>query len=49
MKKALLSFLLIAMSMGAMAQQKIQLRSADNAECVKSDMKSFFLFLNDRC
>ncbi|MBR3710571.1 MAG: choice-of-anchor J domain-containing protein [Bacteroidales bacterium] len=40
MKKALLSFLLIAMSMGAMAQQKIQLRSADNAECVKSDMKS---------
>ncbi|MBR3710572.1 MAG: hypothetical protein IKM99_06370 [Bacteroidales bacterium] len=40
MKKALLTLLMIAIGMSAMAQQKIQLRSADKAECVKSDMKS---------
>ena len=32
--------LLLAVGLSAMAQQKIQLRSADKAECVSSDMKS---------
>ena len=32
--------LLIVMGLGAMAQQKIQLSSADKAECVSSDMTS---------
>jgi hypothetical protein len=40
MKKVLLSILLIAIGITAMAQQRIQLRSADRAECVKSDMTS---------
>ena len=40
MKKVLLSMLLIAIGITAMAQQRIQLRSADRAECVKSDMTS---------
>ena len=39
MKKALFLLLLIASGLSAMAQQ-IQLRSADKAECVKSDMTS---------
>ena len=39
MKKVLLALLLI-LGMNAMAQQKIQLRSADKAECVKSDFTS---------
>ena len=37
MKKVLFSLLLLAFGLSAMAQQ-IQLRSADKAECVKSDM-----------
>ena len=40
MRKALFLILAIALSMGVMAQQRIQLRSADKAECVKSDMTS---------
>ena len=32
--------LLLAIGFSAMAQQRIQLRSADRAECVKSDMTS---------
>ena len=40
MKKVLLSMLLIAFGISAMAQQRIQLRSTDKAECVKSDMTS---------
>ena len=39
MKKVLLA-LLLAFGLSAMAQQNIQLRSADKAECVKSDMTS---------
>ena len=37
MKRVFLSLVLLAFGLSAMAQQ-IQLRSADNAECVKSDM-----------
>ena len=40
MKKTFLSLLLLAFGVNAMAQQAIQLRSADKAECVKSDMRS---------
>jgi hypothetical protein len=40
MKKVLLTLLLVAFGTSVMAQQKIQLRSADRAECVKSDMTS---------
>ena len=40
MKKVLLSLLLLVFGTSAMAQQRIQLRSADKAECVKSDMTS---------
>ncbi len=40
MKKVLLSLLLLAFGASAMAQQQIQLRSADKAECTKSDMTS---------
>ena len=40
MKKAVFMFLAIALSVSVMAQQKIQLRSTDKAECVKSDMTS---------
>ena len=40
MKKLFLSLLLLAIGYSVMAQQKIQLRSTDNAECIKSDMKS---------
>ena len=40
MKKVLFSILLLAIGFSAMAQQSIQLRSADRAECVKSDMTS---------
>ena len=40
MRKALFLILAIALSMGVMAQQRIQLRSVDKAECVKSDMTS---------
>ena len=40
MKKVLFSIFLLAIGIGAMAQQRIQLRSADRAECVKSDMTS---------
>ncbi len=40
MKKVLFSILLLAIGISALAQQSIQLRSADKAECVKSDMTS---------
>jgi hypothetical protein len=40
MKKVFLSLLLVAMGLSALAQQSIQLRSADKAECVKSDITS---------
>ena len=40
MRKVLLSLLLLVFVTSAMAQQNIQLRSADKAECVKSDMTS---------
>ena len=40
MKKVLLFLLLVVFGASAMAQQSIQLRSADKAECVKSDMTS---------
>ncbi|MBR3710570.1 MAG: hypothetical protein IKM99_06360 [Bacteroidales bacterium] len=40
MKKVLLALLLVALGTVAMAQQKIQLRSTDKAQCVKSDMMS---------
>ena len=40
MKKILFSMLLLAIGLSAMAQQSIQLRSADRAECVSSDMTS---------
>ena len=40
MKKAFFIFLSVMLSVSVMAQQKIQLRSADKAECVKSDMTS---------
>jgi len=38
MKKVLFSLLLLAFGLSALAQQNIQLRSTDKAECVKSDM-----------
>ena len=37
MKRVLLSMLLIVIGISAMAQQTIQLRSADKAQCVSSD------------
>ena len=40
MKKSLVMFFVLALGMSAMAQQKIQLRSTDKAECVKSDFTS---------
>lgn len=40
MKKVLLFMMLIVIGVSAMAQQKIQLRSTDKAECVSSDMTS---------
>ena len=40
MKKVILLIMLFAIGTSIMAQQKIQLRSTDRAECVKSDMKS---------
>ncbi len=40
MKKVLFFILLFVIGLGAMAQQRIQLQSADKAECVKSDMTS---------
>ena len=40
MKKLLFSMLLVAFCVTAMAQQTIQLRSANKAECVKSDLTS---------
>ena len=40
MKKLFLIALALILGVSAMAQQKIQLRSADKAECVKSDMNS---------
>ncbi len=40
MKKVLFTLLLVAIGTSMMAQQKIQLRTADKAECVKSDMKT---------
>jgi hypothetical protein len=40
MKKYLFVLFAIVISVSAMAQQKIQLRSVDKAECVKSDMTS---------
>ena len=47
MKKVLFSMLLFVLGLTAMAQQSIRLRSADKAECVKSDMnglKASFAF-----
>ena len=40
MKKLFLIAMTLMLSVSVMAQQKIQLRSADRAECVKSDMTS---------
>ena len=40
MKKHLLLLFCLMLGVSVMAQQKIQLRSADKAECVKSDMTS---------
>jgi hypothetical protein len=40
MKRYLIALLSIMLSVSAMAQQNIQFRSADKAECVKSDMTS---------
>ena len=40
MKKVLLFMMLIVIGVSAMAQQRIQLRSTDKAECVSSDMTS---------
>ena len=40
MKKLFLLAMMLILSVGIMAQQKIQLRSVDKAECVKSDMTS---------
>ena len=41
MKKVFLTMMIVAIGLSAVAQQKIQLRSAaDKAECVKSDMQS---------
>ena len=40
MKKLFLFAMTLILSVSVMAQQKIQLRSADKAECVKSDMRS---------
>ena len=40
MKKLLLIAMMSILSISVMAQQKIQLRSVDKAECVKSDMRS---------
>ena len=40
MKKVLFSLLLLAFVLSAMAQQNLQLRSVDKAECAKSDMTS---------
>ena len=40
MKKLFLIAMTLVLSVSVMAQQKIQLRSADKAECVKSDMRS---------
>ena len=40
MKRLLFSMLLVAFCVTAMAQQTLQLRSANKAECVKSDMTS---------
>ena len=40
MRKAFTILLSMMLGMSVMAQQKIQLRSVDKAECVKSDMTS---------
>ena len=40
MKKVVIILLSMVLSVSVMAQQKIQLRSVDKAECVKSDMTS---------
>ena len=40
MKKVVFILLSMMISVSVMAQQKIQLRSVDKAECVKSDMSS---------
>ena len=40
MKKVLFSLLLFAFGINVMAQQNLQLRSIDKAECLKSDMTS---------
>ena len=40
MKKLFFIAMTLMLSVSVMAQQKIQLRSADKAECVKSDMRS---------
>ena len=40
MKKLFFMAMAMILSVSVMAQQKIQLRSADRAECVKSDMTS---------
>ena len=40
MKKLLTLFLILLLGVTAYGQQKIQLRSADKAECVSSDMKT---------
>ena len=40
MKRFFITLLLVAIGTSIMAQQKIQLRTADKAQCVKSDMKT---------
>ena len=40
MKKTIILLLSMMLSASVMAQQRIQLRSTDKAECVKSDMTS---------
>ena len=40
MKKVVFILLSMMLTISVMAQQKIQLRSADRAECTKSDMTS---------
>ena len=46
MKKVLFFMLLLVIGLGAMAQQRIQLNSADKAECVSGDMKTMQAFFS---
>ena len=44
MKRFFITLLLVAIGTSIMAQQKIQLRTADKAQCVKSDKRLKLLF-----